>query len=72
MLYAFACEVPNPIAYPLFKTAIINLTNSQDDHLKRKAGLRILGHICDSDALLDPIKDEVDLYTDILVRNLSD
>ena len=40
--------------------------------VERKAGLKILGQVCDSDALLDPIKDEIDLYTDILVNSLRD
>jgi len=60
------------VAYGLFKTAIVNLCSSQDDPLKRKAGLKILGNVCDSDALLDPIKDEIDMYTEIVIRGLQD
>ena len=72
MLYSFAAALPNEFAYSLFKPAIVNLCQSQDEPLKRKAGLKILGQICDSDALLDPIKDEIDLYTDLLVSSLRD
>jgi len=72
MLYSYAAEIPNEIAYGLFKAAIVNLINSQDNPLKRKAGLRILGTVSDSDALLDPIKDDVELYTDLFVRTLND
>ena len=72
MLYSFASALPNEFAYRLFKPAIVNLCQSQDEPLKRKAGLKILGQICDSDALLDPIKDEIDLYTDLLVNSLRD
>lgn len=72
MLYNYAATIPNEVAYPLFKTAIFKLCQSTDDPLKRKAGLKILGQICDSDALLDPIKDEVEMYTDMLVQALSD
>ena len=31
-----------------------------------------MGQVCDSDALLDPIKEEVELFTDILVQGLQD
>lgn len=72
MLYSFAAEIPNELAYPLFKAAIVNLCASQDDPLKRKGGLKILGQVCDSDSLLDPIKDDVELFTDMLVRSLQD
>lgn len=70
MLYSFASELPNEIAYPLFKSAVLNLCQSQDDEHKRMGGIKILGQVCDSDALLDPIKDDVELFTDILVRGL--
>ena len=72
MLYSFASELPNEIAYGLFKAAILNLCNSQDSELKRMGGIKILGQVCDSDALLDPIKDDVELYTDILISGLQD
>ena len=70
MLYNYASEMPNEIAYPLFKSAIVELCANQQDPLKRKAGLKILGQVCDGDALADPIKDDVDLFTEILVRSL--
>ena len=70
MLYLYAAKLPNEVAYGLFKPAIVNLCASQDDPLKRKAGLKIMGQVCDSDALLDPIKEEVELFTDILVQGL--
>ena len=71
MLCSFASEIPNEIAYNLFKTAIGNLcTQSENEPLKRRAGLKVLGNICDSDALCDPIKDDIDLWTDLLVRSL--
>jgi hypothetical protein len=35
-----------------------------DDPLVRKAGLKIMGFVCESDALLDPIKDDIEEYTD--------
>ena len=72
MLYNYASTIPNEVAYPIFKQAVMKLCSSQDDPFKRKAGLKILGHLCDSDALLDPIKDEVEMYTDMIVQAMSD
>lgn len=72
MLYSYAAEMSNEIAYPLFKSAIVNLCSSQDDPLKRKGGIKILAQVCDSDSLLDPIKDDIDMFTDLLVRSLQD
>ena len=71
MLYSYASEIPNEIAYPLFKAAIMNLCSDQTAPAKCRGGLKILGQVCDSDALLDPIKDDVDLYTDLLVASLQ-
>jgi hypothetical protein len=60
MLHNFAIEVPIQIIYPLFKENIILFCSHQNDPLVRKAGLKILGHVCDSDGLLDSIKDDID------------
>ena len=51
MLLSYATQIPNEIAYDYFKRAIINLCESQDDPLKRKAGLKILSTVSDNDAL---------------------
>jgi len=72
MLYSYAVEIPDTVAYGLFKNAIINLCSDQTDPLKRKAGLKILGTISDGNALLDPIKDDIELYTELFVRSLQD
>ena len=63
MLYNFAAEVPNEVAYPIFKQHILLFCAHQADPLVRKAGIKILGHICDSDALLDCIKDDIEEHT---------
>ena len=62
MLYNFACEVPNSLIYPIFKGNVL-LFVQHSDPLVRKAGLKILGHVCDSDGLLDFIKDDVEEHT---------
>jgi len=51
MLYNYASTLPNVVAYALFKPAIIHLCTSHDDPFKRKAGLKILGYVCDGEAL---------------------
>ncbi len=40
--------------------------------MARKAALKILGFVSQSDALLDPIKDDVDELADFLVTALKD
>jgi hypothetical protein len=72
MLHNFAIEVPIQIIYPLFKENILAFCSHQSDPLVRKAGLKILGHCCDSDGLLDSIKDDIDQFTDILVAAMQD
>ena len=70
MLYSYACMIPNVIAYDIYKPLIIELSKSADP-LHRKAGLKILGFVCDSDGLLDPIKNDIDLWTDLIVESLQ-
>jgi hypothetical protein len=71
MIYNFASEVPNPVAYPIFKTNILQCSQHPDP-LYRKAGLKILGHVCDSEALLDCIKEDIDELVLLLVNGLGD
>ena len=71
MLYNFASEVPNEVAYPIFKQNILMFAQHSDP-LVRKAGIKILGHVCDSDALLDCIKDDIEEHTQIIVLGLQD
>jgi hypothetical protein len=71
MLYSYASEVPNPTIYPIFKTLILQACQHPDE-LYRKAGLKVLGHVCDSDGLLDCIKDDIEELTDLLVAGLVD
>ena len=70
MLLSYACILPNPVAYSIFKPIIVELSQSESA-LYKKAGLKVLGTICDSDALLDPIKNEIDLWTDLIVESLK-
>lgn len=70
MLYSFASEVPNEVVYPIFQKNV-RICFQKDEPLVRKAGLRILGHVSDSEALLDFIKDDVEEYTGNIVSGFA-
>ena len=55
----------------MFKSNIIECCNHSDP-LVRKAGVKIMGHICESDALLDCVKEDIDELTEMLVKGLKD
>jgi len=40
--------------------------------LERKAAVKVLGYICDSDSCLDPIKDNMEEITTYIVQKLQD
>lgn len=71
MLYNFASEVPNPTIYPIFKALVLQYC-AHPDPLYRRAGLKVLGHVCDSDALLDNIKDDIEEITNLVIAGLLD
>lgn len=71
MLYVYACELPNEVVYPIFKHNI-QLCAQQADPLAKKAGLRILGYVCDPDGLLDFVRDDIDNFTEFIVSGLTD
>ena len=72
LLFIFAAEPPSELVYDMFKSNIVLACQNQEDPLIRKAGLKILGFICDSDALLDPIKDDIDEFTQLMLTGLTD
>jgi importin-4 len=71
MIYNFASEVPNATAWPLFKRNILQ-SMQQESPLVRAGALKILGHVCDSDALLDCVKEDIEELTALLVKALND
>jgi hypothetical protein len=71
MLLSCATEVPNTVSWPLFKANVVACWESGSVNA-RKAALKILGFVSESDALLDPIKDDVDELSDLLVTALKD
>jgi HEAT repeat protein len=71
MLHAYACAVPNEKVYPIFKDYLQKYSTSQNEH-ERAAAVYILGFIADSDACLDPIRDDITPMTNYLVEKMSD
>ena len=69
MLYNFAVEVPNDVAYPIFKERVLQCIE-QPEPLSRKAGIKILGHVSASEALVDCIRDDIDEWTDIITKTM--
>ena len=71
MLHAYACAVPNEKVYPIFKDYLQKYGTSQNEH-ERAAAVYILGFIADSDACLDPIRDDIAPLTTFVVEKMSD
>jgi uncharacterized membrane protein len=60
-----------PIIFPII-IKNIKLCIGSTNPLERRAGIEVLGYICESDACLDPIKDHIDEITDVIVKGLYD
>lgn len=45
---------------------------TSDNELQRKAAVKVLGYICDSDSCLDLIKENIDDITNFIVAKLKD
>lgn len=71
MLHAYACYVPNEKVYPVFKDYLQKYSTSQNEH-ERAAAVYVLGMIADSEACLDPIRDDITAMTNFLVDKMSD
>ena len=72
LLYRYAQNVPNEKIFPVFEKYWQAYGTAADDEHKRWAAVAILGYTSDSDALLDPIKDKIDAYTNFLVDRMND
>ena len=71
MIYNFSCEVPNNIVYPIIMKYVEKFGLSQQP-LERKAAIKVLGFVCDSDSCMDPIKENIDKITSFIVSKLQD
>lgn len=45
---------------------------TSNNELERKASIKVLGYICDSDSCLEYIKEDIDSITDFIVAKLQD
>ena len=66
MVYSYSCEVPIDTIYPIILRYIEKFGVSQNE-LERKAAVKVLGYISDSESCLDRIKDDIDSITNFIV-----
>jgi len=71
MIYAYAQFVPNEKVFPIVQKYVQQYGTSQNEH-ERAAAVHILGYISDSDACLDPIKENIDALTVFIIARMSD
>lgn len=68
---SFSVYLHKPVIFPVLIKNIRACIESPDEN-ERRAGIELLGFICESDACLDPIKDHIDEITDVIVKCLYD
>lgn len=71
LLYRYAQHVHNDKVWPIFQKYLQAYGTSQNEH-QRAAATAILGYVSDSDALLDPIKENMAALTNFLVDRMKD
>ena len=69
MILSFATELPNSVVYPIIMKYVEQFGKSANE-LERKAAIKVLGYICDSDSCLDMIKEDIDDITKFIVARL--
>ena len=68
---SFGVHMHKPIIFPII-IKNINACIQSTVVNERKAGIELLGLICESDGCLDPIKDHIDEITEVIVKCLYD
>ena len=68
---SFATHMKNKVIYPIFSD-VISQALTQTDPRIRKAGILLLGHICESSACLEPIKDNIETHVSQILSSLKD
>lgn len=68
---SFAIHMKNHVIYPIFSTVISEALQHPSAHI-RKAGILLLGQICESSGCLEPIKDNFDTHIDQIIVCLKD
>lgn len=69
MILSYSSEVPTSVIYPIIMKYIEKYGSSQKE-LERKAAIKVLGFISDSDSCLDSIKENIDAITLYIVTKL--
>ena len=69
MIFAYACELPNNIFYPLLMKYVDKYGQSPKE-LERKAAIKVLGQVADPDSCLDHIKENIEPITLFIVNKL--
>jgi hypothetical protein len=71
MMYGFASEIHSDIMFPLLMK-YFQIYISSKSPLERKAAIKMLGFISESEACLNKIKENVDELTDVIVNKMKD
>lgn len=71
MIFSYAAEVPNQTIYPIIMKYVEKFGSSPKE-LERKAAIKVLGFVSDSDSCLDMIKENIELITKYIVSKLQD
>jgi hypothetical protein len=66
MIYNYTCEVPIDVIYPIVLKYVQSFGVSENQ-LHRKAAVKVLGYVSDSDSCLDRIRDDIDPLTNFIV-----
>jgi hypothetical protein len=69
MIFSYSCEIPNNIVYPIIMKYVDKFGQSPKE-LERKAAIKVLGYVCDSDSCLDMIKENIEVVTTFVVNKL--
>lgn len=69
MIFSYSTEVPHNVVYPIIMKYVEKFGNSTKE-LERKAAVKVLGFISDSDSCLDMIKENIVPVTQYIVNKL--
>ena len=71
MLYSYACNVPNEKVFPVIQKYLQTFGTSKNPH-ERAAATYVLGWICDSEACLDHVRDNIKPLTNFIIDRMQD
>lgn len=71
MLYQYAVYVPNEKIFPVIQKYVHAFGTSKNEH-ERAAATYVLGWICDSEACLDHVRDNINPLTNFIIDRMQD